>query len=148
MRRLKTFLSLALADKAAFIRAWLYLAAATLSVRTAGLARTLAWLVPQATPTAANPTDPRDRRHWPRAALWLPIAMRYCPGSRKCLERSVALHALLRRAGIPSELRIGIGTTDPKVEAHAWIEVAGIPVNDSADVAQRYKVFDARATTS
>jgi hypothetical protein len=135
VRRLKKLFVLSPRDKAALLRAWLYLVAAKLGLRFLGLARTLSILAP--TNSAGG--------GWPRAASWLPTAVRYCPGGSHCLGRSVALLALLRRGGVAAELRIGVRKLEPDVEAHAWVEVNGVPVNDAQDVARRYNTFEAIA---
>ena len=165
MRPLKIFLLLSWQDKTAFCRAWLTLAAARLGIRFLGLSRTLALLSPldvgrhpyaadsstqnvgKGLPTYIPPSNQFVGRHY-RATLWLPIATRYLPGETKCLPRSIALLALLRRGGIECELRIGIGKTDPALEAHAWVEINGVPVNETSDVAQRYSAFEPNIATS
>lgn len=48
-----------------------------------------------------------------------------------CLRRSLALWWLLRRQGIPSEVRFG-GRVADDVEAHAWLEVQGRALTDAA----------------
>lgn len=58
-----------------------------------------------------------------------------------CLSRSIALWWLLRRRGIPAQLRIGARKIGNQLEAHAWIEVAGHAINDSDDVQTRYARF-------
>lgn len=58
-----------------------------------------------------------------------------------CLSRSIALWWLLRRRGIPAQLRIGARKIGNQLEAHAWIEVAGHAINDSDDVQTRYAPF-------
>ena len=58
-----------------------------------------------------------------------------------CLSRSMALWWLLRRRGIPAQLRIGARKIGSQLEAHAWVEVAGRAVNDSDDVQTRYAPF-------
>lgn len=58
-----------------------------------------------------------------------------------CLSRSIALWWLLRRKGIPAQLRIGARKIGDQLEAHAWIEVAGQAINDSDDVQTRYAPF-------
>lgn len=58
-----------------------------------------------------------------------------------CLPESLTLLTLLRRRGIAAELRIGVATAGP-FAAHAWVEVDGRPVNDTADVAERFAVFE------
>ncbi len=54
-------------------------------------------------------------------------AARRLPATR-CLPRALALQALLRQAGIESELRIGVAK-DPRggLVAHAWVDREGQP---------------------
>lgn len=65
------------------------------------------------------------------------------PGTPNCLERSLTLWWLLRRSGIAGELHIGARKCESRFEAHAWVELAGVVLNDSADVHKHYSRFDA-----
>lgn len=65
-----------------------------------------------------------------------------------CLQRSLALWWLLCRQGIRSELRFGARKEAGRFEAHAWIEIAGVVLNDSADVRRRYATFDSATRES
>lgn len=131
MRRLRTFLALEPAQRRAFLEAWVWIWASRIRLPVFGLARSLRdWRRP-ARPGAA----------WPAAARWIGIASRLVPGGGNCLVRSLALYGALRRAGVGAELRIGVGQTAPHLEAHAWVEVDGVPANDAADVATRYAAF-------
>ena len=47
-----------------------------------------------------------------------------------CLEQAMALSYVLRRRGIPAELRFGARKDSPRLEAHAWVEHLGIPLNE------------------
>lgn len=49
-----------------------------------------------------------------------------------CLPRSLVLWAMLRRAGLAAELRIGVQKEAEVFAAHAWVEYAGLPVNDQS----------------
>ncbi len=61
----------------------------------------------------------------------------------KCLGRSLVLWFLLRRRGIDAQLVLGTERPrDGELPAHAWVEVDGIPVNDVADVRERYGSFE------
>ena len=60
-----------------------------------------------------------------------------------CLERSMTLWWMLRRAGIPGELHIGARKQGQRFEAHAWVELHGQVLNDSPDVHHHYARFDA-----
>ena len=134
MRKLRTFLALPGAERVAFLQAWLWVCASKLLLRALGLSRTLA-LYRRAPARAGVAGEP------PRAARWIRVASRYCPGGASCLVRSLALLGLLRRRGIAAELRVGVGRTAPRLEAHAWVELDGVPLNDAADVAARYAPF-------
>jgi len=63
-----------------------------------------------------------------------------CPVT--CLTRSLLLDRMLHRRGVASQLRIGVRLSQGILDAHAWVEVAGIPVNDRSDVSEQYAVFD------
>jgi hypothetical protein len=70
------------------------------------------------------------------------VAGRPVIGAR-CLGRSLVLWFLLRRRGIDAELVIGADLPqDGALPAHAWVEVAGEPVNDAANVRERFGSFD------
>jgi hypothetical protein len=58
-----------------------------------------------------------------------------------CLTRAVFLQWLLLRRGIVSDLRIGVQLQGGALLAHAWVEYAGVPINDVYDVAERYAPF-------
>jgi Transglutaminase-like superfamily len=60
-----------------------------------------------------------------------------------CLERSLTLWWLLREKGIDAELHIGARKSESRFQAHAWVELAGAVLNDSADVHKHYTRFDA-----
>jgi hypothetical protein len=47
-----------------------------------------------------------------------------------CLEQAMALCYVLRRHGVPAELRFGARKDSPRLEAHAWVEHLGIPLNE------------------
>jgi hypothetical protein len=55
-----------------------------------------------------------------------------------CLRKSLLVLYLLRRMGVPAQLRFGVRLENARLEAHAWVEWQGEVVNDAADVRQRY----------
>lgn len=65
------------------------------------------------------------------------------PVTPNCLERSMVLWILLRRAGIEGELHVGARKNGSRLEAHAWVELRGKVLNDSTDVHKHYTRFDA-----
>jgi hypothetical protein len=66
-------------------------------------------------------------------ARWVDRLLRRLPGPwhRTCLKRSAVLYHLLRRAGRPVELCIGVNRTSQPakgdIAAHAWLVRAGEP---------------------
>ncbi|MHB8485776.1 MAG: lasso peptide biosynthesis B2 protein [Candidatus Acidiferrales bacterium] len=75
------------------------------------------------------------------ASRMLDVASRRGLVRGNCLSRSIALCGLLRRRGIPAQLRIGARKLGDQLEAHAWVEAAGRAINDSDDVQTRYAPF-------
>jgi len=67
---------------------------------------------------------------------------RYLPFASNCLDRSLALCRLLRRRGIAARLRIGARKEGEHLQAHAWVEVDGIPLNDVDARHMHYVPFD------
>jgi Transglutaminase-like superfamily len=59
-----------------------------------------------------------------------------------CLERSLVLWWLLRRRGIPAELRIGARKDEQKLEAHAWVECGGSVLNQPDAAHLHFTPFD------
>ena len=53
------------------------------------------------------------------------------------------LWALLRRIGVEGVIRFGAKKAGESLEAHAWVEWNGVPLNDVADVRSRYAVPEA-----
>ncbi len=68
-------------------------------------------------------------------------AARHVPFPATCLTRSLLLVWLLNRRGVSSDLRIGVRLTQGVLEAHAWVECGGIPVNDRVEVIRQFEPF-------
>ena len=75
------------------------------------------------------------------------IGINMIPAEPTCLRRSITQQRILERSGIASRLQVGVRrATAPAVEgktieAHAWLEISGSPINDVPDIAQQYAVF-------
>lgn len=77
-----------------------------------------------------------------RIALLVEGAARRSPGRVNCLPRSLMLWWVLRRYSLASELRIGVRKPDEThLDAHAWVEYAGIPLNASQQIHEQYSAF-------
>jgi Transglutaminase-like superfamily len=70
-------------------------------------------------------------------------AARYAWGRFTCLEKSLALWWLLMRQGTASSVRIGARKSGAKLEAHAWVEREGVPLNEPQQEHRHYATFDA-----
>jgi hypothetical protein len=115
------------------------LPAVQLSLRLRGFKRTAGTLAAHSARRAV-PARASDARGAAEAVGI--VAGRPAIGAR-CLGRSLVLWFLLRRRGIDAELVIGAGIPrDGELPAHAWVEVAGEPVNDAANVRERFGGFD------
>jgi hypothetical protein len=109
------------------------------AIRLFGLAqvqRTMIRWTPDRPAAAGRDVDARA------LARLVDAAARRAPGRPSCLPRSLTLWWLLRRRGTDSTLRIGVRTVAGRLEAHAWVDHAGQPVNDTADVAERFPPFE------
>jgi hypothetical protein len=69
-------------------------------------------------------------------------AARHLPLRTTCLERALATRRMLRRRGIRAELRIGARKNAAIFEAHAWLEVCGMPIADEANEVQGFVPFE------
>ena len=64
-----------------------------------------------------------------------------------CLQRSLVLWHFLQCRGTSTEIRLGVSKlADGRLAAHAWVELDGQPLNDGADVLQRYVALPVSAT--
>jgi hypothetical protein len=59
-----------------------------------------------------------------------------------CLEHSLVLWWLFRRHGIPANLRIGGRKEQGRFQAHAWVEIAGVPLGDAGSAHRNFVPFD------
>jgi hypothetical protein len=89
-------------------------------------------------PPAIDPGVAKDRAL--HLALLVGIAARNGPYRGTCLSRSFTLLQLLQREGINADLRLGV-RKEATLEAHAWVEYEGRPLNDTPDVATRYAPY-------
>ncbi len=69
------------------------------------------------------------------------IASRHGSYAATCLPQSLAVWWLLRRRGLPAELRIGVGKPEEHVRAHAWVELAGRVVNGPPSIAEDFAAY-------
>jgi hypothetical protein len=91
---------------------------------------------------ASRVTDPSVGMAEARGvARMVDVAARHGVFEPTCLPRSLALWWLLRRRRMASELRIGVRKEAGCFEAHAWVELHGVVLNDGGDVHERFAAF-------
>jgi Transglutaminase-like superfamily len=116
-----------------------FLAAA---LRVAGFARVRRWLVPSTIHRRA-PSDVEPQT----LAVLVNAASNHLPIAGSCLTRSLLLDWMLRRRGVDSALRLGVRLVEGRLQAHAWVEVGGRPVNDVPGVAAEFLPFEGRMSS-
>jgi hypothetical protein len=104
------------------------LPAAALSIRRSG------WIATMERVRAVSGRDGKQSSVDPAAlARMVRVAATYGPFRAKCLPRSLVLWALLRRHGFDPELKIGVRNGERGFEAHAWVELEGVALDQHAD---------------
>jgi hypothetical protein len=58
-----------------------------------------------------------------------------------CLQKALVLSSLLRRHRVENEIRFGARKEKGELEAHAWVEVGGVALNEDDGVDQRYSIL-------
>lgn len=125
-----------------YLRAHFALLYGSLAVRLRSRGRLLAY------DSAVTPADISPQEWFRTAQLEQAMvrALKYGLHTPKCLPRSVALHWLLRRAGIRgSRIRIGVRPEANGLTAHAWVTLGDRVVGDDPEFVGRYtEIADAR----
>ena len=130
-RKVARFLALSAAEKAVLLRAMYWLPLTVIALKLGGLRG----------PSRAAAANARAPGLPPeRIAQLVALASRHGLARGNCLSQSLTLQRLLGGANATA-LRIGARHGPAGLEAHAWIEHAGRPLNDTADVAERYTPF-------
>lgn len=103
------------------------------ALRVAGIRR-VQRMLSALLPADVSPDGARDANRCRAAAIsrLVDTAARYTV-TNTCLHRSLALWWLLGRRGVPSQIRMGTRRLHGRFEAHAWVECAGLVVNDGGE---------------
>ena len=91
---------------------------------------------------AVRPSDPYDVHRARRMGSGVILATRVGPADVVCLPRSLTLWTLLRRRGVDAQLLLGVDPTEADLDAHAWVRVCGIDINEDADHLARLHAFE------
>ena len=143
--RVKKLLSLSAYDWDVICYASLLMPVIWACLRVFGLPRTLAWAA------ALRRMGPVSGTHVLTPASLgrlVNIAARYGPMRAACLVRSLVLIRILSGRGVKGNLKIGVRKgLSSQLDAHAWVEYDGAPVNDCPNVATDFAVFDTLDTS-
>ena len=134
LRKLGTAATLAPREWIVFVEAWLTI----LSVQFELLfvhKRVVRSSLSETVKTSTN-------REITRRSLELFVMARNSAPFATCLPRSIALQRFLRRRGIHADLRIGGRRRENAVEAHAWVEIDGVPIAERSDIRDLFTPFE------
>jgi transglutaminase superfamily protein len=141
----RAFLALSGPERRLFLSAFLVLPIITGVLKLTGYQRLQRFIDRR----AKTPTESLDS--WPAASTtdrMVKVAAARSPVPSACLSQSLTLLFLLRRQGIEGELCIGVRKGIGELDAHAWVEHRGRPLNDSDDVRHRYTTIHPAAPTA
>lgn len=130
-------------DQSLFIRTSVLLAIVGMGLRLLSFRRIESLLRPAdiAIGKALSPFDAATRAR--NIARIVALASRHGPCRANCLPTSLVLRRYLLRQGIQANLRVGVRKAiDGTLDAHAWVEHAGEPLINRADVHQHFAPFN------
>lgn len=67
------------------------------------------------------------------------VATALYPGRAKCLEQAIAGYILLRRRGVPVQVRLGVQPYP--FYAHAWLELNEMPLTESPELVAQFALM-------
>ena len=110
--------------------AWLALALPVtgLLIRLLGFQRAARFCARLGGEAPLRPSSPQDVRDAQAFARLAGIAGRRGPVTTTCLRQSLVVRAWLRRRGLDAQLRIGVRKNGGVMDAHAWVELDGVPL--------------------
>jgi len=145
------FRALGVDERRLLVVALVWLPMVQIGLRMVGYRRMrqlLSRLVPNtpALPEVGYRTESRTLENARRVGRMVNIAAGRRPLRATCLARSLLTWWLLRRWGIAGTVVFGVPVTGLAFAAHAWVEVAGVVVNDAPDVRERFGGLEAVTT--
>ena len=145
MRMFNKLRSFTPADYRVLLWATIMLPAVGLRLRIQGFKSVYSWAHDRSIHRIAADADGTERSI--RLGRMVNIAASRGLYRASCLCRSLVLLKAMQREGLKGELKIGVGK-EPRgklpsvLNAHAWVEHAGLVVNDAEGVASTYVLFD------
>ena len=83
-----------------------------------------------------------------KVARLVRVAAEHGPYRARCLEQSLVLRWLLLRRGTEGRIVFGARKADAGMQAHAWVEVNGVPLSQDHGVYRDFSPLDELATGS
>jgi hypothetical protein len=123
------------------------LLATRVGLRLAGLRRWRERMVPRMPAQDAAAIAAASVEGGRKVAAIQEAVSRHLPWQPTCLEKSLVLWRQLGRRGIAAELRIGARKEAGRFEAHAWVEMGNVVLNDSDATHMHYAPFDGSILT-
>jgi hypothetical protein len=137
-RKLSRFLALSATDRRTFVAAMAMLPLFWIGLRVFGRRGLKIRLQREHLPAGNTPA----LDEFARLGALVNSAAHHTLGPDNCLTRSLYLWWLLQRKGIDSQVRIGVRIgKDGVFGAHAWVEHAGVPINDRPNVNDTFDTF-------
>ena len=138
MRSWRTFRALSGVERAVARSAALGLTATWIGLRLFGFQRWKAFVTRR-----IESSEPRSSEISANRIVQLQTAAaRHLFFQANCLEQSLVLWSILRRHGFDANLRIGARKEAGRFEAHAWVELDRIPLNDETDSDRKFVPFN------
>jgi len=125
---LKKWLALTWQEKILLMRFIFWLPWISFSLKFFGYLRTRDFLSRKTANIELHQADSAELARAERAAELLSIAGRRGLMSATCLRQSVLLEYWLKRQGLAAEIKIGVRKENTLFDAHAWVELNGIPL--------------------
>jgi hypothetical protein len=116
-----------------FARCLLLVTLARGCLRLRGFRRTLEWVREHVADQPMNECATPEQVQGVATAV--ATAAAFFPGRARCLEQSLVLYYILRRAGVAVRHRFGVQPYG--FIAHAWVEYRGQPINERGEVVRR-----------
>ena len=140
MRRLKRVLKLSPDELAILAQAAICMPIVRLALRFISVARLNAMATRSRRQLSRIVAKPED------IARLVSIAADHGIYRARCLEKSLVLRWLLARRGIDGQVVFGTCKAEDAMQAHAWIEVNGVPLNEDDGAHLDFARFEQRQT--
>jgi len=143
VKHIRKYLQLSPVERKFFLRALWMLPLITWALRVLGFERCQATLIRQASlPAMKSPGTLKLNIAQARlAARMIGIAAGIGHCRARCLQRSLVLWWMMQRQGICVDVFFGVYKDESGVSAHAWVELAGVVLNDDQDVHDHFAAF-------